>query len=110
MTGDYYSDWDRWFAEEHDGTPVEWTVCSVDLILDGEDTGHISLCAARGAASNDPELSQHNVVHRGEKHNVLHRFTASSLIEACQKQYEAMGWGEYIPHPDWDIETGRWKK
>lgn len=110
MTDRHYSDWDRWFAEEHDGSPVEWTVCDVALELDGEDVGHLSLCASRGPGTRkDPDHPEHSVVHEGEEHTVLHRFTASSTLEACQKQYDAMGWGRYKPHPDWDAEKGCWK-
>lgn len=110
MNNKYYSDWDRWFAKEHDGTPVEWTVCEVTLFLDGEDTGHLSLCPSKGPTPrNDPEQPEHSIVHQEEEHKVLHRFTASSAIEAGQKQHEVMGWGAYKPHPDWDDQQGQWK-
>ena len=103
---DYYSDWDKWFAEEHDGTAVEFTVCEVQCILeDGFDIGHLSLCAAKGPGNRTGDQAEHNVFLPEERHTVLHRFEATSYIEACQKQYDAMDWGTYMPQ-DWDVEKG----
>ena len=99
----YYSDWDRWFAEEHDGTPVEFTVCEVDT---GDlDCDHISMCATKGPGAE----GEHSLSFPGkEKHCVRHRFLASSYIEAAQKMNDAMGFGPYKPHPDWSESEGRW--
>ena len=105
----YYSDWDRWFAEKHDGTPVVFTVCEVECTLeDGSDVGHLSLCAAKGPGKRTEDQPGHCVGLLEEKHKVLHRFTASSSIEAAQKQYDVMDWGTYKPLGGWDVEEGRW--
>lgn len=105
MSSNYYTEWDRWFAEEHDGTPVAFTVCEVDT--GGLDCDHLSLCASKGpGVKGEHSLS----FPEKETHRVLHRFTASSYIEACQKQNDTMGFGRYTPHPDWDETEGRWMR
>lgn len=111
----YYSDWDRWFAEEHDGTPVEWVVCEVACPVEDNGDGltdidHLSLCCTKGPGTRkDPEQPEHIVALPQEKHTVIHRFEASSYMEAAQKQYDAMGWGTYNPHPGWNVEKGVWE-
>jgi hypothetical protein len=97
----YYTDWDRWFAEEHDGSPVEWLICE-GYINDEDEPNNISLCATRPDGHKPLDF---------ERHVVLHRFTASSYIEACNKRNEILGWEDkYIPHPDWDVAGGCWRR
>lgn len=96
----YYSAFDRWFAEEHDGSPVDFTVCEVDT---GEaDCDHLTLCSAMHGPGHSKVLPE-------EKHTVLHRFKACSTLEAMEKYHKIMGWEPYVPHPDWDAERGFWK-
>jgi len=102
MGNSYYSDWDRWFAEEHDGSPVEFLIC--DGYLKGDppdDPNHLSLCATKPDG--------HKLLDFEEKHVILHRFMASSYIEAMGKRNKIMGWGPYKPTEDWDVENGCYK-
>jgi hypothetical protein len=101
MSDRYYSEFDRWFAEEHDGSPVEWLVCEGYLKGDPDDEpNNLSLCSTKPGG--------HKLLSFEERHVVLHRFMASSYIEACNKRNEIMGWGPYKPDERWDPETG-WK-
>ena len=100
MNDNYYTSWDEWFATEHDGTPCEWLICEGYLKGDTE-PNNISLCSAMPDGHKPLDF---------ETHVILHRFMASSYIEAVNKRNKIMGWeDEYIPHPDWDVENHRWK-
>lgn len=100
MIDRYYSEFDRWFAEEHDGSPVNFSICEVNT---GEaDCDHISLC--------NMHEGTHSISIPGEKHKVLHRFKACSTLEAMEKYNKLLGFEPYVPHPDWDVERGFWKK
>jgi hypothetical protein len=102
VTKEYFSEFDRWFAEEHDGSPVEWLICDGYLKGDPDDEpNNLSLCATKPDG--------HKLLDFEEKHVVRHCFMASSYIEACNKRNEILGWGPYIPFPDWDVERGRWR-
>lgn len=116
MADHHYSDWDTWFEEEHDGTPVEYTVCKVACPVEDNgdgltDVGHLSLCSTKGPGiRKDPGQPDHIIALSQEKHTVIHRFMASSMLEAMQKYYDKMGYGTYHPHPDWDVDQGKWRK
>lgn len=97
---EYYTEWDRWFAEEHDGTPCEWLICECTLVGDDE-PNNVGLCATTPHGHRPPSF---------ETHRVLHRFTASSFIEASRRYNEILGHGPYTPHPDWDAENERWRR
>lgn len=100
MSDRYYSGWDKWFAEEHDGTPCEWLICEGTIKGDDE-PNNTSLCATMPHGHKPLAF---------ETHRVLHRFMASSYIEACNKQAEILGWGPYKPHPGWNPDTGLWNE
>jgi len=100
VSGRHYSEFDRWFAEEHDGSPVEFAVCEVDT--GPADCDHLTLCNMHGGT--------HSISIPGETHRVLHRFRASSTLEAMARYNELLGFEPYVPDPDWDTERGCWKE
>lgn len=100
---EYYTEFDRWFAEEHDGTPVEFLICDGYLKGDPDlEPNNLALCATKPDG--------HKLLDFEERHVIRHHLMASSYIEAINKRNQIMGWkGKYVPHPDWDPVKKHWR-
>jgi hypothetical protein len=97
---DYYSNWDRWFHEEHDGTPCEWIVYRSHHPEDPAGDDSYTFTPTKPSPSLSPD----------EEHTVVHRIMASSYIEAMDKYHGIMGYKPYKPFEDWDVENNRWRR
>lgn len=72
----YDSAWDKWFAEEHNGSPVEWWVVQMSVL----DEQFTTILPTRPA--------KYFTLEEDDEYEILLRFEASSYAEAYDRLQE----------------------
>jgi len=100
ISKNYYSPADQYIHEKNEGKPIPWMLLA-EKNEDGEIVSHL-FC---------PIYEGHQIpVFDVDILTIEKVFYSNSDIDAVKKYHEYMGWGEYTPHQDWDVENKKWKK